>query len=196
LKRVVRRRGIIPRSFPPVKDRSVPPKDADPTSQVPHYCWSAPVLQCAQHNWTPATHALNIGSSHCWPSIDIPRLACVHLHSPRPSAQYLTPSLSNNSIMSLTILPRRVALRSATRSTPWARQFSTVVDDTFSPVSPASAPPPPQARKGRVLEEAVNATAPRFDWTKDEIREIYNTPLMELAFQAVWQSLRPLALAV
>jgi biotin synthase len=81
--------------------------------------------------------------------------------------------------MSLTILSRRVALRSATRSTPW------VVDDTFSPVSPASAPPPPQARKGRVLEEAVNATAPRFDWTKDEIREIYNTPLMELAFQAV-----------
>jgi biotin synthase len=89
--------------------------------------------------------------------------------------------------MSLTIVPRRVALRSATRSTPWARQFSTVVDDTFSPVAPASAPPPPppQARKGRVLEEAVNATAPRFDWTKDEIREIYNTPLMELAFQAV-----------
>jgi hypothetical protein len=90
-------------------------------------------------------------------------------------------------IMSLTILPRRVALRSvAARSTPWARQFSTVVDDTFSPVAPASAPPPPQARKGRVLEEAVNATAPRYDWTKDEIREVYNTPLMELAFQAVW----------
>ena len=75
--------------------------------------------------------------------------------------------------MSLTILPRRVALRSAARSTPWARQFSTVVDDTFSPVAPASAPPaPPQPRKGRVLEEAVNATAPRYDWTKDEIREV------------------------
>jgi hypothetical protein len=110
-----------------------------------------------------------------------------HLLSTWPSTQYLTPSRSNNLIMSLTIVPRRVALRSATRSTPWARQFSTVVDDTFSPVAPASAPPPPppQARKGRVLEEAVNATAPRFDWTKDEIREIYNTPLMELAFQAV-----------
>jgi hypothetical protein len=77
-----------------------------------------------------------------------------HLLSTWPSTQYLTPSRSNNLIMSLTIVPRRVALRSATRSTPWARQFSTVVDDTFSPVAPASAPPPPppQARKGRVLE--------------------------------------------
>lgn len=86
-------------------------------------------------------------------------------------------------VMSLTILPRRVALRSTSAaSVQLARQFSTVVDDTFSP---ASAPPPPQANKGRVLEDAVNAKAPRFDWTKDEIREIYNTPLMELAFQSV-----------
>jgi biotin synthase len=87
--------------------------------------------------------------------------------------------------MSLTILPRRVALRSAANSKLWIRRFSTVVDDTFSPVSPSAAPPPPQTRKGRVLEEAVNAKAPRYDWTKDEIREVYNTPLMELAFQAV-----------
>lgn len=87
--------------------------------------------------------------------------------------------------MSLTILPRRVALRSTAHSKLWARQFSTVVDDTFAPISPSSAPPPPQSRKGRVLEDAVNATAPRFDWTKDEIREVYNTPLMELAFQSV-----------
>lgn len=84
--------------------------------------------------------------------------------------------------MSLTILPRRVAVRSAACSTPWARQFSTVVDETFAP---AAAPPPPQSRKGRVLEDAINAKAPRYDWTKDEIREVYNTPLMELAHQSV-----------
>lgn len=84
--------------------------------------------------------------------------------------------------MSLTMLPRRAAARSA----PWIRQFSTVVDDTFSQVAPSGGPPaPPQPRKGSVLEDAVNAKAPRFDWTKDEIREIYNTPLMELAFQSV-----------
>lgn len=84
--------------------------------------------------------------------------------------------------MSLTAIPRRAAVRSA----PIIRQFSTLVDDTFSQVSPSGAPPaPPQARKGSVLEDAVNAKAPRFDWTKDEIREIYNTPLMELAFQSV-----------
>lgn len=40
-----------------------------------------------------------------------------------------------------------------------------------------------------MLEDAVNAKAPRFDWTKDEIREIYNTPLMELAFQSVGKRL-------
>jgi len=86
--------------------------------------------------------------------------------------------------MSLTMLPRRVV-----RSAPFIRQFSTVVDDAFSPVAPASAPPAPRAKKGSVLEDAVNARAPRFDWTRDEIREIYNTPLMELAFQAVWSRL-------
>lgn len=35
------------------------------------------------------------------------------------------------------------------------------------------------------LQSAVNATAPRYDWTRDEIRQIYNTPLMELAHQSV-----------
>jgi hypothetical protein len=69
------------------------------------------------------------------------------------------------------------------------------MDDSFTPVSVASAPPPPQARNGRVLEEAVNAKAPRHDWTKDEIREVYNTPLMELAFQAVGKCPRQLTLA-
>ncbi|KAK6428951.1 biotin synthase [Oleoguttula sp. CCFEE 5521] len=83
--------------------------------------------------------------------------------------------------MSLTLLPRRVALLS---SIPRIRQFSTVVDDAFSPVSSSGVPPPPTARQGTALRDAVNAKAPRFDWSKEEIREIYNTPLMELAFQS------------
>ncbi|KAF8417133.1 hypothetical protein EV426DRAFT_634845 [Tirmania nivea] len=37
---------------------------------------------------------------------------------------------------------------------------------------------------GKVLQEALKATAPRHNWTKDEIREIYNTPLLELAHQS------------
>lgn len=39
---------------------------------------------------------------------------------------------------------------------------------------------PPQA----TFQKALNAKAPRNDWTKEEIAEIYNTPLMELAFAA------------
>lgn len=60
------------------------------------------------------------------------------------------------------------------------RSLSTPVNDLFS--IQAS---PIDAGDGRALTEAVNAKAPRNDWTRDEIRDIYNTPLMELAFQAV-----------
>ncbi|KAH7416880.1 biotin synthase [Cadophora sp. MPI-SDFR-AT-0126] len=34
------------------------------------------------------------------------------------------------------------------------------------------------------FEKAVAATAPRNDWTKDEIKELYDTPLMNLAYAA------------
>lgn len=37
---------------------------------------------------------------------------------------------------------------------------------------------------GNILKFASNNANPVHDWTKDEIREIYNTPLMELVFQA------------
>ncbi len=35
------------------------------------------------------------------------------------------------------------------------------------------------------LQNAVDAKAPRNNWTKAEIQEIYETPLMKLAFAAV-----------
>ena len=40
-------------------------------------------------------------------------------------------------------------------------------------------------RTGSVLQDAMRQTGPRHDWSKDEIREIYKTPLMELAHQSV-----------
>ncbi|SMR51134.1 unnamed protein product [Zymoseptoria tritici ST99CH_1E4] len=87
--------------------------------------------------------------------------------------------------MSLTLLSRRVAVRSVRSSTSASptctRAFSTPVNDSFAPIS-ATPPPPPESTNA--VWNAVNARAPRYDWTKDEIREIYNTPLMELAFQA------------
>jgi hypothetical protein len=36
-----------------------------------------------------------------------------------------------------------------------------------------------------VFQNALDASAPRTNWTREEIREIYDTPLMQLAFAAV-----------
>lgn len=102
------------------------------------------------------------------------------LHS-RPQSQSST--LSQHTIsMALNIACKRSAVRTLKLSP--TRPFSTVVDDAFSPIAPTTAPPPPAAQRS-TLEDAVNARRPRYDWTKDEIREIYQTPLMELAFHSV-----------
>lgn len=83
--------------------------------------------------------------------------------------------------MALHILPRRLAARSVQGA--GIRSFSTPVNESVSPTSPTIAPPPPEF--SNTLRNAVSADRPRYDWTRDEIREIYNTPLMELAFQSV-----------
>jgi hypothetical protein len=36
-----------------------------------------------------------------------------------------------------------------------------------------------------VFQEALQSTTARTNWTKEEISEIYNTPLMELSYAAV-----------
>lgn len=36
-----------------------------------------------------------------------------------------------------------------------------------------------------VFQQALHAVSPRTDWTREQISEIYNTPLMELAFASV-----------
>lgn len=63
------------------------------------------------------------------------------------------------------------------------------MDETFSRIAPSGGrpppPPPTSVAGGNAVENAVNAKSPRYDWTKDEIREIYETPLMELAFHSV-----------
>ncbi|KAF2493825.1 biotin synthase [Lophium mytilinum] len=63
-----------------------------------------------------------------------------------------------------------------------SRPFSTVQD-----VVPGSSTGPPQAptpQRTSVLQDALQSTAPRTNWTKEEISEIYNTPLMELSYAA------------
>ncbi|KAJ9624985.1 biotin synthase [Taxawa tesnikishii (nom. ined.)] len=78
--------------------------------------------------------------------------------------------------MALAVAPRR-AVRSLQQ---FSRSFSTVVDDRLTSIAGSS----PLQRSGSILEEALQATAPRHNWTRDEIREVYNTPLMELAHQS------------
>lgn len=82
--------------------------------------------------------------------------------------------------MAATFAPKALRLTSASRK----RLFSTVVDDRLgSTILPASGSAP--AAPGSVLSNATKATTARNVWSKDEIREIYNTPLMELAFKSV-----------
>jgi hypothetical protein len=54
------------------------------------------------------------------------------------------------------------------------RAYGTVVD---GPVT--------QSKQATTFEKALTATAPRHNWTKEEIKEIYDTPLMKLAHAAV-----------
>lgn len=66
----------------------------------------------------------------------------------------------------------------------FVRSFSSVHD---VPTTPISAPPPPAAsiKSGKALSNALQANSPRNNWTKEEISEIYNTPLIELQYAAV-----------
>ncbi|KAK3900223.1 hypothetical protein C8A05DRAFT_45891 [Staphylotrichum tortipilum] len=91
----------------------------------------------------------------------------------------------------------RIQLRCAARIGNSPARMSTVAADQSVPL-PTSPPPPPlqqpvstpensterQQRAKRILQDAVAATAPRHNWTRDEISAIFYQPLMELAFQA------------
>lgn len=63
------------------------------------------------------------------------------------------------------------------------RPYSIVHDVPRTSASiPHTAPPTPSPQS--TFNDAVNATSPRNSWTKDEISQIYKTPLMELAYAA------------
>lgn len=61
-----------------------------------------------------------------------------------------------------------------------SRAFSTVQD---APMFNTSLPI--QATQNTPLQDAVDASGPRMNWTKEEISQIYNTPLIELQYAAV-----------
>ena len=78
--------------------------------------------------------------------------------------------------------PIGLALSSA-RTHCLFRSFSTVLDTPIDPKTQQFTPLTDQ--KSSVFENAVNATGTRTSWTKEEIAEIYNTPLIRLTYAAV-----------
>ncbi|CAL3971007.1 unnamed protein product [Diplocarpon coronariae] len=68
---------------------------------------------------------------------------------------------------------RALLRESNSQSLPLVKRYGTV-----SAVAP-QVPGPPSA-----FENALAATSPRNNWTKEEIKELYDTPLMSLAFAA------------
>jgi biotin synthase len=44
---------------------------------------------------------------------------------------------------------------------------------------------PTSIPRNSVFQQAIEATEPRTNWTREEIQQIYDTPLIELAFAAV-----------
>jgi len=85
-------------------------------------------------------------------------------------------------------MAQRVLLRTgrglslAPRSLQITRSFSTVLD---TPVDPGTQQLRSSTRTGSVFENALNASAPRTSWTKEEIAEVYNTSLIDLTHAAV-----------
>ncbi|KAJ4410877.1 biotin synthase [Didymella pomorum] len=79
------------------------------------------------------------------------------------------------------VRPIGFALSSA-RTQRFVRPFSTVLDTPIDPQTQQATPP--AVRKSSVFEEAVNATGTRTNWTREEIAEIYNTPLIRLTYAA------------
>ncbi|CAO2654704.1 Nn.00g114370.m01.CDS01 [Neocucurbitaria sp. VM-36] len=69
-------------------------------------------------------------------------------------------------------------IRSPTRMRP----FSTVID---APIDPRTQRAVPYTGQSSSFEDARQATAPRTNWTKEEISQIYNTPLIELTYASV-----------
>jgi hypothetical protein len=69
----------------------------------------------------------------------------------------------------------KAGARVLSKSQPIVRNYGSV-----SSVSPQLTTP-----HSAVFETALAADTPRNTWTKEEIKEIYDTPLMKLAFAAV-----------
>ena len=79
------------------------------------------------------------------------------------------------------IRPVAFTLPSRHASTCISRSFSTVID---APVHSSVTRSPPTSPTS-VFQDAIQAVSPRTNWTREEISEVYNTPLIELTYASV-----------
>jgi biotin synthase len=86
--------------------------------------------------------------------------------------------------MAQRILKQSVGLALVPRAQLRSRGFSTVSDAPIDPRTQQIGPTVAR-RASSVYEDALNATTPRTNWTKDEISEIYNTSLIDLTYASV-----------
>ena len=84
--------------------------------------------------------------------------------------------------MAQRVLLRPTGFALALRTPRSCRKFSTVLD---TPVYPVSERNTNSATQSTVFNDALNATAPRTTWTKEEISEVYHTSLIDLTYASV-----------
>jgi hypothetical protein len=148
--------------------------DDRPAIELPHQRTPIPreARRQARRNNSPiAVCSTHPSQSLCRLSVGYRVCCCVEASSRSPFLLSLIVTFK---------MSTRQAVRSLRQITN-GRPFSTVVDDRMAMAAGSSSLP----RSGNVLQDAMRQTGPRHDWSKDEIREIYKTPLMELAHQAV-----------
>jgi len=82
----------------------------------------------------------------------------------------------------------RSSFHAAIRLSPASRQYLVSAPRALSTVQDApifNTSLPVQATQSTPLQDAISASGPRMTWTKEEITQIYNTPLIELQYAAV-----------
>lgn len=79
------------------------------------------------------------------------------------------------------------AIAASLRTVSASRFHSTLVDVSSQKFDPpvTSHEDAKEAVRSKIFMDAVQATAPRQNWTREEISAIFYQPLLELAYQAV-----------
>ena len=131
----------------------------------------------------PSFTLLSTNSRQSWPAQYI-KMRNTHQTLKRAASLYSTSQLRYSASSTLRFQCRLSHARFRSLSSAAGSQ---VVN---SPAPNKYQKPDSFAGRNSLLQATIAADAPRNDWTKEEIREIYQTPLMELVYSAVRRTTR------